>query len=329
MKQIRAPELLIMRAKALVIGCSGQDGSYLIKYLLSKNYDVIGTSRFHRRSYPNHDVLKINDKFVIKEIDPTNLDSLKKLFLKENPDQIYNFSAQSSVGFSFVNPIETQKSIAEVTVNILEACREIDFKGKVFFAGSSEVYGVTKIPATINSVINPQSPYGIAKVESMLLVKLYREIYNLNVITGVLFPHESPLRSKNFITHKIINGAIECSKNKHHKIHIGNLNIERDWGWAEEFIEGIHLMITSDLQKDQIICTGKSTKLSEFIEKSFKKLNLNWKDHIVIEKRLFRGKDISKSVGDPRKMFEELNWRANIKIDDIIEKLINSKLILR
>ena len=326
MKQIRTPELLIMRAKALVIGCSGQDGSYLIKYLLSKDYEVIGTSRVTRSSHPNHNELKINDKFVVKELDPLSLENLKYLFIKESPNQIYNFSAQSSVGLSFTNPIETQKSISEVTVNILEACRQIDFKGKVFFAGSSEIYGVTNIPATINSIINPQSPYAIAKVESMFLVKLYREIYKLNVVTGVLFPHESPLRNQNFITHKIINGAIKCLQNKHHKIQIGNLNIERDWGWAEEYIEGIHRMMISKSIKDQIICTGKATKLSEFIGKAFKKLNLNWQDHIVLNKNLLRSKDISKSVGSPDKMFEELNWKANIGIEEIIDRLIESKL---
>ena len=325
MKQIHINELLIMSRKALVIGCTGQDGSYLMKYLLGKGYKVLGTSRSTQKDNYNHKRLGINGQFPIIKIDPANFYEVRELLLQENPNEVYNFSAQSSVGQSFKHPIETQKSISLVTISILEACKSIDFEGTVFFAGSSEIYGNTIKPASIDSAINPKSPYAIAKIESMQLVRLYREIYNLKVVTGVLFPHESSLRNERFVTHKIITGAINCLKNKSHKFKIGNLNIERDWGWAEEYIEGIYLITTSKLMKDQIICTGQSTSLKLFIEKVFQKLSLNWQDHVVIDKHLFRARDINKSLGNPLDMYKDLNWQADIQIDEIIDRLIESK----
>ena len=260
-----------MGPKALVIGCSGQDGSYLCKHLLDRGEKVVGTTRGNNFTCKNHLSLGINGKFPIKTINLFDLSELKKLLNEEKPSHIYNFSAQSSVGYSFSNPIETQNSISLVTINLLEACRQISYEGNIFFAGSSEVYGNTEIAAKVGSPFDPQNPYAIAKVESMHLVKLYREIYNLRAATGVLFPHESPLRNENFIIHKIIAGAIKCSKDKSHKINIGNINIERDWGWAQEYIEGIYKMNSLKIFQDQIICTGESTKLEEFINITFNK----------------------------------------------------------
>ena len=317
-----------MQAKALVIGCTGQDGSLLIKYLLNKNYKIIGTSRREQENCLNHKLLKINRRFKVKTVNPLVYDEIENILHKEEPTEIYNLSAQSSVGQSFKKPIETQQSISLSTLNLLEACKNTGFNGRVFFAGSSEIYGNTVSPAKINSIINPQSPYGIAKVESMLLVKNYRKVYNLNVVTGILFPHESPLRNDNFLTHKIICGALKCLKNKNHKVNLGNIKIERDWGWAEDYMEAIHLVNTSTNIKDQIICTGESKKIIDFISITCDKLNLRWEDHFISNKKLYRAMDIDKSIGDPSQMYSDLNWRATLKIEAIIEKLIESKIAL-
>ena len=316
-----------MGPKALVIGCSGQDGSYLCKHLLGNGEQVVGTTRRRDKfTFKNHLLLGINGQFPIKTINLLDLSELKDFLTREKPSYIYNFSAQSSVGHSFSNPIETQQSISLVTINLLEACRQISYTGNIFFAGSSEVYGNTDVAAKVGFPFDPQNPYAIAKVESMSLVKLYREIYNLRAATGVLFPHESPLRNENFIIHKIISGAVECSRDNSHKITIGNINIERDWGWAEEYIEGVHKMNNLEIIKDQIICTGESTNLKEFINITFNKLNLNWKDHIIIDKSLFRGKDIKKSIGDPTQMYIDSDWKPTIKIEQIIQRLLTSKI---
>jgi len=325
-KEIRTGQLLIMQAKALIIGCTGQDGSLLIKYLLNKNYEIIGTSRREQQKCLNHQLLGINNQFKVKIVNPLDYDEVKNILIEEEPTEVYHLSAQSSVGLSFQKPIDTQQSISLSTLNLLEACKNTSFKGRVFFAGSSEIYGHTISPAKINSRINPQSPYGIAKVESMLLVRNYRKVYNLNVVTGILFPHESPLRNDNFLTHKIICGAIKCLKNKNHKINLGNIKIERDWGWAEDYMEAIHLVNNSTNIKDQIICTGTSTSIIGFISITCNKLNLKWQDHFISNKKLYRAMDIDKSIGDPSQILNDLNWKATLKIEEIIEKLIESKL---
>ena len=193
-----------MRQKAIVFGCSGQDGSYMSKFLLNKGYKVCGTSRSNKKSQKRHLDLGIEGKFERKTIDILKIDEVTELIEKEKPNEIYNFSAQSSVGESFNNPIETQQSISLASINLLEACKKTNFKGRIFFAGSSEIFGETNVGARIDSEFKPCSPYAIAKVESMLLVKLYREKYQINAVTGVLFPHESILRNERFVIRKII-----------------------------------------------------------------------------------------------------------------------------
>tara|TARA_B100000214_G_scaffold309071_2_gene240584 strand:+ start:794 stop:1750 length:957 start_codon:yes stop_codon:yes gene_type:complete len=314
-----------MRLKALVIGCTGQDGSYMTKFLLEKGYEVVGTSRSNQKNISNHEKLGIKGRFLIKKINLLNFEEIKNLFLKEKPDEVYNFSAQSSVGSSFDFPIETQQSISLITINILEACKKTNFIGSIFFSGSSEMYGETLSAAKTDSEINPQNPYAIAKVESYFLVKLYRESYGLRVVTGILFPHESPLRSTKFVIHKIISAAANSLKDVNYRIKLGNLDIERDWGWAEEYMSAIHLMTNTKTLKDQIICTGKPTKLVDFIDKTFKLLDLNWKDHIKSDKSLFREKDIIRSYGDPSQIYNDLNWKAERDIEFIIQSLLNHK----
>ena len=315
-----------MRLKALVLGCTGQDGSYMTKYLLGKGYEVVGTSRSTQKNISNHEKLGIKGLFLIKKINLLNFDEIKNLLLEENPNEIYNFSAQSSVGKSFDFPIETQQSISLITINILEACKKINFKGVIFFSGSSEIYGETLCGAKIDSEMNPQNPYAIAKVESFLLVKHYRELYDLRAVTGILFPHESPLRNSNFITHKITSAAVKALKDNNYKIKIGNLNIERDWGWAEEYIKAIHLIANTKNLKDQIICTGQPTKLRDFIDLTFKLLDLDWKNHIISDPSLLRERDINISFGDPSQMLNDLNWETTSKIEDIIKRLLKSKI---
>ena len=314
---------------SLVLGCSGQDGTLLSRSLLRQNYEVIGTSRKIKKDkisqIPNHSILGIEKDIRTIKCDITNFNEVSYLIEKYQPNEIYNLAAQSSVGKSFEYPQETFKSIVDVTLNLLEVCRQIDFKGNLFFAGSSEIFGHTKSGANIKHKQQPVSPYGIAKQTSFNLVKLYRNLYDLKCITGVLFNHESPLRSKNFVTQKIITEALLCQKNKSHKLKLGNINIERDWGWAEEFVEGYQLMNRSLHLKDQILCTGKSTKLKKFVRIVFKKLDLNWRDYVVVDSDFFRKGEIQKSYGDPNQIKNDLNWEAKISLETIIEKLIDFK----
>ena len=293
---------------------------------MRKNNSVIGVRRSSTKFCKNHCVLGIQNDLEIKECDLMDFQNLRQLIATENPNEIYNLAAQSSVGKSFTKPIETIESIANGTLNILEACRQIKYEGTLFFAGSSEIFGNTEIAAGINHPQRPMSPYGIAKQTSFNLVKVYRELHNLKCKTGILFNHESPLRGENFVTMKIILGAVECYKNKNHKLKLGNLNIHRDWGWAEEYVEAIQLMTMENNNTDQIICSGRLTSLNEFISMTFEKLGLNYQDHVIISSEKIRKSDIFKSLGDPKPFYDKFKWKAKLRISEIIDKLIEEQL---
>ena len=309
-----------------VIGCTGQDGSLLCKSLLTKGFKVIGITRNIDYSQINFLKLGINEKFKVIPADLTNHKEIIELIQDHQPSEIYNLSAQSSVGLSFQKPIETYDSIINTTYNLLEICKKINYQGRIFFAGSSEIYGNVKTRAKVHDPKSPISPYALAKITSMDFVEFYRKIYKLDCVTGVLFNHESFLRPKQFITQKIITGAIKSLKNKNFKFQIGNINIVRDWGDAEEYVEGIQAITRAKKLKDQIICTGIETSLENFIDQVFKKLALNWKNHIEIDPELFRASDIARSVGDPTECQEDTGWKSSINIDQLINKLIHQKI---
>ncbi len=311
---------------ALVFGCTGQDGSLICKSLLQKKYQVIGLSRKEKGLKSNLAKIGIERDILIEIGSITNMKTVSKLIERFKPNEIYNLAAQSSVGKSFYDPVDTIESIVNGTLNILEVSRKLNYDGNIFFAGSSEIFGNTETRADINYKQEPINPYAIGKQASLNLVKMYRDIYGIKAVTGILFNHESYLRDNKFITHKIISGAIKCSKDKSHRIEIGNINISRDWGWAEEYVEAIQLITKADKIKEQIICTGRLTSLEDFIEIVFKKLNLNWKDYININKNYFRKKDIAKSYGNPDQLEKDLNWKAKISVEESIERIIESKL---
>ena len=311
---------------ALVLGAAGQDGSLMCKSLLQKNYKVVGLSRNSCNHAVNFQKLGIEKEVEMQNGDIQNFETIETIIEKYMPDEIYNLAAQSSVGDSFSYPLETTKSIIDGTINILEASKKTKFTGNLFFAGSSEVFGLTEKAATIDHIQRPNNPYGIAKQASMNLVKMYRNNLGLKCVTGVLFNHESSLRDKRFVTQKIISGAIKCTFNNKLKIKLGNIEVERDWGCAEEYVEGIQKMTRAKNNEDQVICTGKSTKLKDFIQIVFKKLDLNWRDHIVIDKSLFRKSDILKSFGNPSKMYNDLDWKAKVTLKELIYKMIDNEL---
>ena len=315
-----------MKPSALVLGCTGQDGSYLCKSLYEKGFSVIGTSRKEKANLQNLSFLKISEKIKIVRCDLDDYSQTEKLIKYYEPEEIYNLSAQSSVGQSFQKPLETHQSIVNTTLNILEASRKLDFKGHIFLAGSSEIFGATEAPATINTLPDLRSPYAVAKYSSLLLCKFYRLNYQLNCTTGILFNHESPIRDKKFVIKKIVIDAIKIKNNEIQKLILGNIKIKRDWGWAEEYVEAMQLINRSQSKKDYIICTGESFTLEHIIKKVFNKLGLNWKEHVDISARLYRKNEIETSEGDPKDIYNDLGWKARVKIDEIIERLINCEL---
>tara|TARA_B100000579_G_C22840494_1_gene861203 strand:+ start:410 stop:1402 length:993 start_codon:yes stop_codon:yes gene_type:complete len=311
---------------SLILGCAGQDGSLMCHSLLKKGEKIIGLSRSQTNQIPNHLELGIDKKIESKKGDIRNFSTLADLIETYKPDKIFNFAAQSSVGKSFTYPIETIEGIVNGTINILEVARKLNFQGKIFFAGSSEMFGLTKVRANVNHHQNPGNPYAIGKQTSFNLVKFYRENYKVNCSTGVLFNHESHLRTSNFVTQKIIEGVIQSSKNKTHRITLGNVEIKRDWGWAPEYMEAIFKITEAAKSEDHIICTGKLTSLMEFIKIAYSKLNLNWKDHVIIDDKLKRKNEILQSFGDPMPIYKKLNWKSQVDVEEIITKLIEFKI---
>ena len=270
--------------------------------------------------------INIDREIEIIELSLNNQEFLKNIIEVQMPHEIYHLSAQSSVGKSFLKTNETFDSIISSTINILEACRAFNLEQRCFFAGSSEIFGNTKQAATINTSKDLRSPYAIGKDFCLNLVKFYRENYHINCVTGILFNHESPLRNENYVTHKIITGAVKSSLDKNHKIQLGNINISRDWGWAEEYIEAIQLIVREKKQNDHIICTGKLTSLIDFINMAYSMMNLNWEDHVLIDDSLKRKNDINISFGNPNELEKSLNWKAKINIEEIIQKLLKTKI---
>ena len=311
---------------ALVIGVTGQDGSLMAKSLLKRTDRVVGTSRSRTPQLKNLKQIGIADKIEIFPVEASEDSNIQNLIQEINPTEIYHLSGQSSVGKSFEEPINTYKSIVLETLSILESCRRLDFTGRIFFAGSGDMFGATKEPAKITTLKNPISPYGISKKNSFDLVKYYRNFQSMNCVTGVLFNHESPLRPKNFVTQKIVQGAINASRDKNFKLKMGNISISRDWGWAEEYVQAMQLINQAKSCKDHVICTGKTHTIQVFIEKVFNSLGLNWENHIEIDKSLFRTSDINISQGDPEPLKEDVGWSSNIDLDGIIKRLLENRI---
>ena len=310
----------------LVLGCNGQDGSLISHSLIKQGHSVIGLTRAVPNNSNNLRRLGIEKDIKIETGKIEDHKRLLEIIEKYQPEEIYNLASQSSVGRSFSEPSRTINSIANGTLNILEICREIDYSGRLFFAGSSEMFGETREKADINHHQQPNNPYAVAKQTSFKLVQLYRKIYKLNCVTGVLFNHESPLRTKNFVTQKIIDGAVKTLKDKSHKIKLGNIEISRDWGWAEEYVQAMQIINRANDIKDHVICSGKLTSLREFLSKAYQALGLNWEEHVEIDTSLKRDTDIKKSLGDPKPLFDSLNWKAKIYIDKVIELLIEENM---
>ena len=314
---------------ALIIGCTGQDGSFLTKSLLSKGFRVVGTTRNAEQKIENHNLLGISNDIDLRNLDIGDFESLKALISEISPEHIYYLAAQSSVGKSFEYPEETLQSICIGTATLLEAYKKSGIDSRLFFAGSGEIYGETKEKARLNHPFQPMNPYAIAKISSQHLIDCYRKIYGIQACTGILFNHESELRNNNFVTKKIINGAINASSNKDYKIKLGNIYIERDWGLAAEYVEAMQLTLSTDVLKNHIICTGFKLSLQKFIEIAFRKVGLNWENHVIIDNNLFRPSDIKRNIGDPENTIKDLGWKAEIFGSKLVDILIKNNLSLR
>lgn len=309
--------------KALICGVGGQDGAYLSRLLLDKGYEVIGASRDAMAStFFNLKRLDIRDRVTTTSMAITDFRSVIQTLDKYQPDEIYNLAGQSSVGLSFEQPVETMESIAIGTLNLLEAIRFYGKPIRFYSAGSSECFGDTgTVPASEETPFRPRSPYAVAKATAHNLVANYREAYSLYACTGILFNHESPLRPERFVTQKIVRTAARIASGDKGKLEMGNINIQRDWGWAPEYVEAMWKMLQLDRPQDFVIATGRTVSLEFFIEHAFRFFGLNYKDHLVVNPNFFRPTDIHFGASDPSKANDLLGWRAQVKIETTIENM--------
>jgi GDPmannose 4,6-dehydratase len=316
------------KRKALIIGISGQDGSYLAELLLKKGYEVHGTSRDADLSnFYGLKKLEIIDKVKLHSMSLIDFRSVMQTILQIEPEEIYNLAGQTSVGLSFLQPVETLESISIGTLNILEVLRFHKLPIKFYNACSSECFGDTGgIAANEETPFKPRSPYAVAKSAAFWQVANYREAYNLYSCSGILFNHESPLRAKRFVTKKIIDTACAIASGEKIKLELGNISIKRDWGWAPEYSYAMHLILLQKEPGDFVISTGTSTSLERFIDLTFQNFNLDFRDYIVIKKELIRPTDIGFSLGDSSKAAELLKWVPQVQVKEIIERMIKDKL---
>lgn len=312
---------------ALITGISGQDGSYLAKLLLEKNYQVTGTVRSYRCvNSKNLRYLKIENEIIIEELDLLDLANLIQIVNKYKPDEIYNLAAQSSVELSFKQPIGTFSFNAVSVNNILETIRLFRPETKLYQASSSEIYGRVKmLPINLDTPMHPVSPYGVSKMASYFMVTTYRESYNIFAVNGVLFNHESFLRSQNFFIKKIISESIAIKEQKLKYLKVGNINVKRDIGYAPKYVETMWKMMQREKPDDYIICSGKSVSLRDIVFYVFDKFNLN-KNLIIENPTLFRPNEIEDIYGDNSKAKEILDWSYDYSFFDILDILIDEEI---
>lgn len=319
---------IAQKKRALICGVSGQDGAYLAQLLLSKGYEVWGTSRdAQMASFVSLHQLKISDQVKTISMSLTDFRSVLQVISKVQPDEIYNLAGQSSVGLSFDQPVDTFESITLGTINLLESIRFINPKIHFYNAGSSECFGdMGSEFADEDTALRPTSPYAIAKAAATWQVALYRKAYGLFAATGILFNHESPLRPERFVTKKIVSTACRIANGSNEKLELGNIEIRRDWGWAPEYVDAMWRMLAIEKLDDFIIATGQGQSLREFLQTAFNRLNMDWQKHTVINENLMRPSEPMKIQGRPTKASKFLSWSPVIKGSHLVEKLVDIEM---
>ena len=343
-----------MAKTALITGITGQDGAYLAELLLKKGYEVHGIKRrsslfnTERIDHLYRDPHEEDSKFHLHYGDMTDSTNLIRIVQESQPDEIYNLAAQSHVKVSFETPEYTANADATGALRLLEAIRilNLEKKTRYYQASTSELYGkVQEIPQTENTPFYPRSPYAVAKLYAYWITKNYREAYDLYACNGILFNHESPIRGETFVTRKITRGVARIKLGLQKKIYLGNLDAERDWGHAKDFVEGMWLMLQQDKPEDYVLATGKTTSVRDFINLSFKEvgMNIDWKGEGVEEKgydsesgnvvveidsRYFRPTEVDLLIGDASKAKKDLGWEPRFTVNELIKDMMQSDLKL-
>lgn len=323
--------------KALITGITGQDGSYLAEFLLSKGYEVHGiirrcsTFNTDRIDHIYKDSHLPSAKMFLHYGDLADGVMLIKLLYEIKPDEIYHLGAQSHVRVSFDIPEYTGDVTGLGTLRLLEAIHELSMEGKCRFyqASSSEMFGlVHEVPQTEKTPFHPRSPYACAKVYAYWLTVNYRESYRLHATNGILFNHESPRRGETFVTRKITRAATRIKMGLQDKLYLGNLDAKRDWGYAKEYVEAMWLMLQQDEGDDYVMATNETHSVREFVSETFNLLDLDWEEYVEYDKRYERPSEVDLLIGDPAKAKKKLGWEPKVHFKELVKIMVDADLAL-
>ncbi len=310
--------------KALICGVTGQDGAYLAQFLLAKGYQVYGSTRDLHGPHTNLHRLGIFAHVHLLQVHLPDLASVLSAFERATPDEIYNLAGQTSVTLSFQLPVETYQSLALSSLNLLEAIR-LRGAGRLFEASSAACFGPSgRTPITVETPMHPHHPYGMAKAAARLQVGCYRESFGVYACAGIMFNHESPLRPEAFVTQKVISAVGAIARGSQQKLHLGALDVYRDWGWAPEYVEAMWLMLQQPAPQDFIIATGHTRSLRDFVDTAFRTAGLDPRDHLVQDHALLRATDTAFSCGDPNPIAEKLGWRARSHMPQVVQLMLQA-----
>ncbi len=315
-----------MAKRALITGITGQDGSYLAELLLDEGYEVFGmvrrssTETFERISH-------IQDRLTLVSGDLLDEVSITNILREHRPQEVYNLAAQSFVQTSWLQPVFTGETTALGVTRVLDAIRTVDPEIRFYQASSSEMFGkVQAVPQDEDTSFYPRSPYGVAKVYGHWITVNYRESYNLHASSGILFNHESPRRGLEFVTRKVTNGVAKIKLGLAKEIRLGNLDAQRDWGYAADYVRAMYLMLQQDSPDDYVVATGETHPVRELCEVAFAAAGLNWENHVVIDPAFMRPAEVDLLVGDPAKAERVLGWRRDVDFTQLVEMMVASDL---
>ena len=319
--------------KALITGITGQDGSYLAEFLLEKGYEVHGLKR--RASSFNTDRVdhlyedphsSSSSRFVLHYADLTDGGSLASVLYDIRPDEIYNLGAQSHVKVSFEVPQYTGDAVGMGALRLLEAIHRAGLNTRFYQASSSEMFGSTPPPQSETTPFHPRSPYACAKLFAHSLTVNYRESYGLHASSGILFNHESPRRGETFVTRKITRAVAQIKHGIQDKLHLGNLEARRDWGYAPDYVRAMWLMLQQDAPDDYIIGTGEAHSVREFARLAFESADLDWREYVEVDPRYFRPAEVDYLLADPSKARRVLAWEPSVSFEDLVRMMVASDL---
>jgi GDPmannose 4,6-dehydratase len=311
---------------ALITGVTGQDGSYLAEFLLSKGYKVVGMVR--RSSTINFDRIKhIQNDVEIVQGDLLDQMSIVDILREYKPGEVYNLAAQSFVPTSWKQPVLTGEFTALGVTRMLEAIRMTDPSIRFYQASSSEMFGkVVEVPQRETTPFYPRSPYGVAKVYGHWITVNYRESYDLFASSGILFNHESPRRGLEFVTHKVTHGVAKIKLGKAKELRLGNLDSRRDWGYAGDYVQAMWLMLQQDKPDDFVVATGETHSVQDLCEVAFGHVGLNWHDHVVQDQKFFRPAEVDLLVGDPKKANDVLGWEPSVNFKQLTQMMVDEDI---